>query len=161
MQETKMEKVKIKRVQRIQSVSELFLAASGHRLEKAVLSYCFPFWGDFVCVLRRLLTCEANITHKVHEPMLKQSLPCFSFFPFDKPQRGCPKRAELSDVNINTYVQITNTERAYLNQTRNQLPISPYWITYVYLSLDRRSLPLITTGPLRVKVQSESFPVLI
>ena len=32
----------------------------------------------------------------------------------DKPQHGCPKRAELLDVNINTGVQSINTERASL-----------------------------------------------
>ena len=32
----------------------------------------------------------------------------------DKPQRGCPKRAELPDVNINTGVQSINTERVSL-----------------------------------------------
>ena len=32
----------------------------------------------------------------------------------DKSQRGRPKRAELSDVNINTGVQSINTERASL-----------------------------------------------
>ena len=32
----------------------------------------------------------------------------------DKPQRGCPKRAELPDVNINTGAQSINTERASL-----------------------------------------------
>ena len=31
---------------------------------------------------------------------------------FNKPQRGCPKKAELPDVNINTGVQSLNTERA-------------------------------------------------
>ena len=30
----------------------------------------------------------------------------------DKPQCGCPKRAELSDVNKNTGVQSVYTERA-------------------------------------------------
>ena len=30
----------------------------------------------------------------------------------DKPQPGCPKRAELPDVNINTGAQSINTERA-------------------------------------------------
>ena len=30
----------------------------------------------------------------------------------DKPQRGCPKRAELPDVNINTGAQIINTRKA-------------------------------------------------
>ena len=33
----------------------------------------------------------------------------------DKPQRGCPKRAELPDVNINTGAQSINTDRASLN----------------------------------------------
>ena len=34
----------------------------------------------------------------------------------DKPQRGCPKRAELLDVNyINTGVQSNNTERDSLS----------------------------------------------
>ena len=32
----------------------------------------------------------------------------------DKPQCGCPKRAELSDVNTNTGAQSINTERASL-----------------------------------------------
>ena len=32
----------------------------------------------------------------------------------DKPQRGCSKRAELPDVNINTGVQSINTERTSL-----------------------------------------------
>ena len=32
----------------------------------------------------------------------------------DKPQRGCPKRAELPDVNINTGTRSINTERASL-----------------------------------------------
>ena len=32
----------------------------------------------------------------------------------DKPQRGRPKRAELSGVNINTGAQSINTERASL-----------------------------------------------
>ena len=34
-----------------------------------------------------------------------------------KPQRGHPKRAELSDVNINTGVQSINTDRASLEGT--------------------------------------------
>ena len=34
----------------------------------------------------------------------------------DKPQRGCPKRTELPDVNINTGAQNINTERASLIQ---------------------------------------------
>ena len=33
----------------------------------------------------------------------------------DELQCGCPKRAELPDVNINTGVQSINTERAALN----------------------------------------------
>ena len=33
----------------------------------------------------------------------------------NKPQCGCPTRAELPDVNINTGTQTTNTERASLN----------------------------------------------
>ena len=32
----------------------------------------------------------------------------------DRPQRGCPKRAELPDVKINTGVQSINTERVCL-----------------------------------------------
>ena len=32
----------------------------------------------------------------------------------DKPQRGCPKRAELPDVNLDTGAQSINTERASL-----------------------------------------------
>ena len=34
----------------------------------------------------------------------------------DKPQRGCPKRAELPSVNINTGGQSSNTERASLRK---------------------------------------------
>ena len=34
----------------------------------------------------------------------------------DKPQRGRPKRAELPDVNINTGMQSSDTERASLNR---------------------------------------------
>ena len=33
----------------------------------------------------------------------------------DKPPCGCPKRAELPNVNINTGVQSINTERASLD----------------------------------------------
>ena len=33
----------------------------------------------------------------------------------NKPQRECPKRAELPDVNINTGAQSINTEGAYLS----------------------------------------------
>ena len=33
----------------------------------------------------------------------------------DKPKCGCPKRAELPDVNINTGVQSINTKRASEN----------------------------------------------
>ena len=33
----------------------------------------------------------------------------------DKPQRRCPKRAELLDINTHTGVQSINTERASLN----------------------------------------------
>ena len=32
----------------------------------------------------------------------------------DNPQRGCPKRAELPDVNINTGAQSIKTEKASL-----------------------------------------------
>ena len=32
----------------------------------------------------------------------------------DKPQRWCPKRAELADVNIDTGAQSINTEKASL-----------------------------------------------
>ena len=32
----------------------------------------------------------------------------------DKPQRGCPKRAELPDVNINTGAKSINSEKAAL-----------------------------------------------
>ena len=35
----------------------------------------------------------------------------------DKPQRGCPKRTEPPDVNINTGTQSINTERASLTGT--------------------------------------------
>ena len=39
----------------------------------------------------------------------------------DKPQHGCPKRAELLDANINTGAQSINTERASLK---------PPWINH-------------------------------
>ena len=35
----------------------------------------------------------------------------------DKPQRGCPKRAELPHVNINTGTQGIITERAETSET--------------------------------------------
>ena len=41
----------------------------------------------------------------------------------NKPQRGCPKRAELSAVNINTGTQSINTERASKIQATVE-----YWI---------------------------------
>ena len=34
-----------------------------------------------------------------------------------KPQCGCPKRAELPDVNINTGAQSINTERGSLEKS--------------------------------------------
>ena len=34
----------------------------------------------------------------------------------DKPQRGCPNRAELPDVNINTGAQSIKNERAFLTK---------------------------------------------
>ena len=34
----------------------------------------------------------------------------------DKPQRGHPKRAEMLNVNINTGMQSTNTDRASLRK---------------------------------------------
>ena len=34
----------------------------------------------------------------------------------DKPQRVCPKRAEVPDVNINTGAQSINIEKASLNE---------------------------------------------
>ena len=47
----------------------------------------------------------------------------------DKPQRGCPKRAELLDVNINTGAQSINTERASLTPMSSPGPrtISTRW----------------------------------
>ena len=36
--------------------------------------------------------------------------------------RGCPKRAELADVNINTGAQSTNTERANTNSYDSNQP---------------------------------------
>ena len=35
----------------------------------------------------------------------------------DRPQHGCPKRAELPDVNINTGMQSIDTERASLTSS--------------------------------------------
>ena len=43
----------------------------------------------------------------------------------NKSQCGCPKKAELPDVNINTGVQSMNTERASLNELSNDLVWSP------------------------------------
>ena len=39
----------------------------------------------------------------------------------DKPQRGCPKRAELPDININTGAQSINTERTSLTELLDSL----------------------------------------
>ena len=39
----------------------------------------------------------------------------------EKPQRGCPKRAEAPVVNINTGMQIINTERASLRPEYRQI----------------------------------------
>ena len=41
----------------------------------------------------------------------------------DKPQRGCPERAELPEVNINTGAQSINNERASLNLLLQKLPL--------------------------------------
>ena len=41
----------------------------------------------------------------------------------NKPQRGCPKRAELLDVNINTGAQSINTERASLRLKKKKDPL--------------------------------------
>ena len=43
----------------------------------------------------------------------------------DKPQRGRPKRAELSDVSINTGAQSIDTERTSLMKTFHSLAINP------------------------------------
>ena len=43
----------------------------------------------------------------------------------DKPQRGCPERAELPEVNINTGAQSINNERASLKEDLDQNPKSP------------------------------------
>ena len=37
----------------------------------------------------------------------------------EKPQRRCPKRAELPDVNINTGAQSINTERASISHRKD------------------------------------------
>ena len=42
----------------------------------------------------------------------------------DKPQRGRPKRVELSDVNINIGAQSTNTEPLIPRQTDSQVDAS-------------------------------------
>ena len=47
----------------------------------------------------------------------------------DKPQCGCPKRAEVSDVNINTDTQSINTERASLTMGLIGLKVN----TYMYM----------------------------
>ena len=69
----------------------------------------------------------------------------------DKPQRGRPKRAELSDVNINTGAQSINTERGslsiqflYSDRTflciLNPLPTSPIRQTCAEITVDMLSL---------------------
>ena len=43
----------------------------------------------------------------------------------NKSQCGCPKKAELPDVNINTGAQSINTERTSLDELSNDLVWSP------------------------------------
>ena len=62
-----------------------------------------------------------------------------------KPQRGCPERAELPDVNINTGAQSINSERASQPLTclclhpGTQLIKLPQIITKKYLITQRTS----------------------
>ena len=44
----------------------------------------------------------------------------------DKPQCGCPNRAELMGVNINTDAQSINTERASLTMSLIGLKVNTY-----------------------------------
>ena len=52
----------------------------------------------------------------------------------DKLQRGCPKRAELPDVNINTGVQSINTERASLRPSTMSTFTRPKKFSLTWLS---------------------------
>ena len=70
--------------------------------------FLYRTYGRFACFVRFLVK---QIGIKTHKSVLNMAS---SDSQIDKPQRGCPKRAELPDVNINTGAQSINTERAYL-----------------------------------------------
>ena len=66
----------------------------------------------------------------------------------DKPQRGCPKRAELPDVNINTGVQSINTESFFKWTRPTSPPPLPSSITLIetrYLSENQVKTWLVVT----------------
>ena len=71
-----------------------------------ILSYFINEIGGLRVFSCRLFSCEIflGIIRKVY----------IWIWQVDKPQRGCPKRAELPDININTGVQSINSERASL-----------------------------------------------
>ena len=49
----------------------------------------------------------------------------------NKPQRGCPKRAELPDVNINTGAQSINTKKASLSFGNQRFYVGCQWVKRV------------------------------
>ena len=63
-----------------------------------------------------------------------------------------PKILTLILPTLHRISSLTN-----FSPTRDHLPISPYYTIYNCSSLDRRSLPLITVGPWRVKVSLKTL----
>ena len=67
----------------------------------------------------QVFSCFARfLMKKIQESVLNMAS---SESQIDKPQRGCPKRAKLPDVNINTGAQSINTERASLKVCHGSL----------------------------------------
>ena len=80
----------------------------------------------------------------------------------DKPQRGHPKRAMLSDVNINTGVQSINTERASLNERfrflRHQFITSAVTIiSLLYLLVTQRANECLYSSKAEVPSLGRNF----
>ena len=83
----------------------------------SVLMFCMPITvgGHFHIVRRQwtlniLVFCLISILASTQKSVLNMAS---NHSHIDKPQHGCPKRAEMPDVNINTGAQSINTERAY------------------------------------------------
>ena len=60
----------------------------------------------------------------------------------DKPQRGCPERAELLDVNINTGTQSINTQRASLDRMPLSLTCACFMKLYRHGSMNTAAVLL-------------------